>query len=186
PDTHIGGTPSDVVIGTPVAGRTDPRLSDLVGMFVNSVVLRTPVDGSAGFTHLLDEIRPRDLEALSQADMPFENVVATVNPPRTGRHPIFSIALAFDAVPGVSDSALGVDVHLDGLEVTAQEVETGAARFDLELRLRGDTARFTYATDVFSRRRVEAIARGLVEITQQIVADPERPIDDLPLSVDGP
>ncbi|WAC56477.1 amino acid adenylation domain-containing protein [Gordonia sp. SL306] len=186
PDAHIGGTPSDVVIGTPVAGRTDPRLSDLVGMFVNSVVLRTPVDGSAGFTHLLDEIRPRDLEALSQADMPFENVVATVNPPRTGRHPIFSIALAFDAVPGVSNSTLGVDVHLDGLEVTAEEVETGAARFDLELRLRGDKARFTYATDVFSRPRVEAIARGLVEITQQIVADPERPIDDLPLSVDGP
>ncbi|MYR08784.1 amino acid adenylation domain-containing protein [Gordonia sp. SID5947] len=187
PDTHVGGTPSDVVIGTPVAGRTDPRLSDLVGMFVNSVALRTPVDGSAGFTHLLDEIRPRDLEALSQADMPFENVVSTVNPPRTGRHPIFSIALAFDAVPaGASNSALGVDVHLDGLEVSAHEVDTGAARFDLELRLRGDTARFTYATDVFSRERVEAIARALVEITEQIVADPERPIDDLPLSIGGP
>ncbi|AZG48374.1 non-ribosomal peptide synthetase [Gordonia insulae] len=191
PGTHVDGTPSDVVIGTPVAGRNDPRLSELVGMFVNSVVLRTPVDGSAAFADLLEEIRRRDLEALSQADMPFEHVVATVNPPRTGRHPIFQIALAFDAVTTGTgstgaESALGVDIGLDGLDVAGEEIDTGAARFDLELRLRGDTARFTYATDVFSRDRVEAIAAGLVELSRRIVDDPHRPIDDLELTVDRP
>ncbi|MGV9713830.1 amino acid adenylation domain-containing protein [Gordonia sp. NPDC003424] len=185
PDVHVGGTPSDVVIGTPVAGRPDPRLAGLVGMFVNSVVLRTRVDGSAGFASLLDEVRRTDLDALSHAELPFEQVVATVNPPRTGRHPIFTISLAVDAAVGDPDSMLGIDVDLPGLEVTVDEVDTGASRFDLELRLRGDTARFTFATDRFSRARVEDMARTFVALSRQIVADPHRPIDDLDLAA-GP
>ncbi|MFW0784034.1 amino acid adenylation domain-containing protein [Gordonia sp. CPCC 206044] len=184
PEPHVTGTPSDVVIGTPVAGRNDPRLSDLVGMFVNSVVLRTPVDGSAPFTDLLDEVRRRDLEALSQADLPFDEVVAAVNPPRTDRHPLFSIALAFDATGGPSDRPLSIDLSLDGLDVVGAEIETGAARFDLELRLRGDTARFTYATDVFGHSRIESLAADFVALCRQIAATPGRPIDDLALHTD--
>ncbi|MFW0795599.1 amino acid adenylation domain-containing protein [Gordonia sp. CPCC 205515] len=183
PDVHVGGRHSDVVIGTPVAGRPDPRLADLVGMFVNSVVLRTPVDGSAGFATVLDEVRQRDLEALSRAEMPFEQVVATVNPPRTGRHPIFTISLSVDPADPGSGSTLGIDVGLAGLDVSVAEVNTGASRFDLELRLRGNTARFTYATERFSRRRVETIAAAFVSLSRQIVAHPDRPIDDLDLDL---
>ncbi|SCC31793.1 MULTISPECIES: non-ribosomal peptide synthetase [unclassified Gordonia (in: high G+C Gram-positive bacteria)] len=179
PQVHVAGSASDIVIGTPVAGRADPRLADIVGMFVNSVVLRTPVDGSQGFAALLDSVRSRDLDALAGADMPFEQIVSMLNPPRTDRHPIFQIALAFDA--GVSDT-LEPDhtrVDLPGLQVVAEEIETGAARFDLELRLRDGRARFTYATDVHTHDRVSELARMFVDLTREVAADPSTPLDDL-------
>lgn len=180
-DVHVAGQHSDVVIGTPVAGRPDARLGELVGMFVNSVVLRSQIDGSADFATLLDEVRRRDLDALSRAEMPFEQVVATVNPPRTGRHPIFTISLSVDGVADGIGSTSGIDVDLPGLDVTVNEVDTGASRFDLELRLHGETARFTYATDQFSRARVEGIAAAFVALSRQIVTDPSRRIDEFDL-----
>ncbi|MCR5979500.1 amino acid adenylation domain-containing protein [Gordonia jinghuaiqii] len=181
PRVHVEAGASDIVIGTPMAGRADPRLADIVGMFVNSVVLRTPVDGRADFTTLLDSVRHRDLEALSQSDMPFEQIVSMLNPPRTGRHPVFQIALAFDA--GTSDTAgpASARTTLPGLEVEAEEVETGAARFDLELRVREGRARFTYATDVYTRERITALAAMLVDLAHAVVANPTTPLDDLPL-----
>ncbi|MGX7696269.1 non-ribosomal peptide synthetase [Gordonia polyisoprenivorans] len=178
PEVQIDGAVSDVVIGTPVSGRTDPRLADIVGMFVNSVVLRTPVDGQQSFGRLLDEVRDRDLDALVHADMPFEYLVARINPPRTGRHPLFSIALAADA--SMRDGATDLPLpHLTGLEVSAEEVETGSARFDLEIRLRSDTLVCTYATDVYSRARVESVARDLVALAHSVLDDPDRPLDDV-------
>ncbi|WP_439029760.1 amino acid adenylation domain-containing protein [Gordonia terrae] len=178
PQVHIAGTPSDIVIGTPVAGRTDPRLAGIVGMFVNSVVLRTPVNGREGFATLLDSVRHRDLEALSQADMPFEQIVAILNPPRTGHHPVFQIALAFDA--GTSDGPGAHNrVELPGVEITVEEIDTAAARFDLELRLRDGRARFTYATDVYSQERIAALARMFVDLARAVVTDPTAPLDDL-------
>ena len=193
PDVHLTGATSDIVIGTPVAGRNDPRLSDIVGMFVNSVVLRTPVDGDAGFSALLDDIRHRDLEALSQADMPFEEIVAMVNPPRMQHHPIFQIALAVDASASdattrrsapAGTSSTGNDLTLDGIDMSPEEIDTGTARFDLELRMRGDTARFTYATDVFGRDRIVAFADTFVRLAQAVVDYPETPIDDLAILPD--
>ncbi|MFC8313387.1 amino acid adenylation domain-containing protein [Gordonia sp. NPDC057258] len=184
PEVHVAGSASDIVIGTPVAGRADPRLADIVGMFVNSVVLRTPVDGSQGFAALLDSVRSRDLDALAGADMPFEQIVSMLNPPRTDRHPIFQIALAFDA--GVSDT-LEPDhtrVDLPGLQVVAEEIETAAARFDLELRIRNGRARFTYATDVHTRERVSELARMFVDLARAVAADPSTPLDDLAVTAD--
>ncbi|MDL9944923.1 amino acid adenylation domain-containing protein [Gordonia sp. ABSL11-1] len=185
-DVHVAGADADVVIGTPVAGRNDPRLSDLVGMFVNSVVLRTPIDGSAGFGELLDTVRRHDLEALSQADLPFEQVVAAVNPPRSGRHPLFGVVLAFDAETTDGRVPTGPSLDLEGLQVTPEEVDTGTARFDLELRIRGDRARFTYAGDVLTHARVESIADAFVSLARQIVADPRRRIDEHTLTTPRP
>ncbi|ROZ98666.1 amino acid adenylation domain-containing protein [Gordonia sp. OPL2] len=178
PDVHVAGAGADVVIGTPVAGRNDPRLSDLVGMFVNSVVLRTPIDGSADFGEVLDTVRRHDLEALSQADLPFEQVVAAVNPPRNDRHPLFGVVLAFDAETTDGRVPTGPSLDLEGLQVTPEEVDTGSARFDLELRIRGDRARFTFAGDVLTRARVQSIADAFVSLARQIVADPRRRIDE--------
>ncbi|MDH3045950.1 non-ribosomal peptide synthetase [Gordonia alkanivorans] len=188
PATHVDGAASDIVIGTPVAGRNDPRLADVVGMFVNSVVLRTPVDGRESFATLLDSVRHRDLEALSQSDMPFERIVSMVNPPRTGRHPIFQIALAFDAQTSDASTDTATSGPLDAgsgipdLRIDAAEIDTGVARFDLELRMRDGHARFTYATDVHTRARVEALARMFADLADAATAHPEVPLDDLPLT----
>ncbi|WP_235831409.1 non-ribosomal peptide synthetase [Gordonia zhaorongruii] len=176
PSAHVATGVSDVVIGTPVAGRTDPKLADLVGMFVNSVPLRVQVDSRARFSALLTDIRHADLESLSHADLPFEQLVAAVAPPRTGRHPIFGVALTFDDLP---QETAGVDqVDLDGLQAAAREVGTGSSRFDLELRIRDGIARFTYDAGIYSERRIADLAERFVALAHQIADDPERPIGE--------
>ena len=172
-DVHTRGSDADIVIGTPVAGRADPRLAQLVGMFVNSVALRTRVDGAWSATELVDEVRRTDLDALSHADMPFDAVVADLRPSRTGRHPIFTISLTVDDDPlATTDSALR------GVRTEIEEVDTGAARFDLEVQSRGDTLRLTYATDLFSRARIEALADDFVELAHALIAHPDRSVDE--------
>jgi len=177
PDVQVRGHGSDIVIGTPVAGRADPQLAEVVGMFVNSVALRTPVDGSMTFRELLVDVGRRDVEALTQSDMPFETLVAQLNPPRDGRHPVFQVALAFN-------EHVHAEIELDGLSVTALELETGTARFDLELRVDGDDLRFIYATNVFGHEQIAALADQFGTLIEQLADDPDRRIDDYRLTSD--
>ncbi|NEW37025.1 hypothetical protein GV791_31405, partial [Nocardia cyriacigeorgica] len=88
---RLSGT-TDIAIGAPVAGRGDAALDDVVGMFVNTVVLRTEVDAATGFAELLHRVRDRDLDAFAYADLPFERLVEVVDPPRSqARHPLFQV-----------------------------------------------------------------------------------------------
>ncbi len=79
---------SDIAIGTPVSGRGNQALDNLVGMFVGTVVLRTQVDPKASFRGLLESTRNADLSAFAHSDIPFERLVEVVDPPRsTAHHP---------------------------------------------------------------------------------------------------
>ncbi|NKS69117.1 hypothetical protein GS584_08490 [Rhodococcus hoagii] len=85
----------DIVIGTAVAGRGDPRLDSLVGMFASTLPLRTDVAAGQTFVDLLEHVRERDIEAFARVDTPFERIVERVAPERySARHPIFQVALA--------------------------------------------------------------------------------------------
>ncbi|WP_433560963.1 amino acid adenylation domain-containing protein [Nocardia sp. CA-151230] len=176
---------TDIVIGTPIAGRSDPALDDLVGMFVNTLVLRTRVDPAAGFDRMLAEVRETDLNAFANADVPFERLVEVVNPERSAaRHPLFQVMLSYDSNPEL-------DVDLPGVETEVVPLATDVAKFDLQLTVQepagipaenaGFTAEFGYAADVFDRITVEAIARRFGAILAAAVADPSTPVGDLPL-----
>ncbi|MBF6466100.1 amino acid adenylation domain-containing protein [Nocardia beijingensis] len=146
---------ADIVIGTPVAGRGDRALDELIGMFVNTLALRTRVDAAAPFTELLAHVRERDLAAFGHAALPFEQVVAALDPPRSqARHPLFQVLLAFD-------NAEAIAVELPELSVATSTLETGVTKLDLQLTVTensagaglgegsapaGVPAEFTYAT----------------------------------------
>ncbi|MFD3508855.1 amino acid adenylation domain-containing protein [Nocardia sp. NPDC058666] len=170
---------TDVTIGTPIAGRSDPALDELVGMFVNTLVLRTEVDLSAGFDRMLDLVRETDLDAFANPDVPFERLVELVNPDRsTARHPLFQVMLSYDRTPELR-------VELPGVTAELVPIELGVAKFDLQLEVRDNHddgplhAEFGFATDVFDRATVEAIARRFAALLAAAVATPTTPIGDL-------
>ncbi|MCZ1007002.1 condensation domain-containing protein [Streptomyces lydicus] len=129
----------DIPIGTPIAGRTDEALEDLVGFFANTLVLRTEVVAEETFAQLVARVRETDLTAYAHQDVPFERLVDVLNPARSmARHPLFQTMLTFDNVAARD----AVDAKVTGragpprdVAASGRQVGTGVARFDLMFRL---------------------------------------------------
>ncbi|MBL1075355.1 amino acid adenylation domain-containing protein [Nocardia sp. 2] len=161
---------SDIAIGTPVAGRGEAALDDQVGMFVNTLVLRTEVAAAEPFSEFLRRVREIDLEAFAHADIPFEQVVEVLDPPRSqARHPLFQVLLAVQNLDPVR-------LDLAGLEVEPVATPATTSRFDLEFIVTQHDAGLAvavhYATDLFDRSTVEALAERYLLLLEQVSADP--------------
>ncbi|HEY5853354.1 MAG TPA: amino acid adenylation domain-containing protein, partial [Aldersonia sp.] len=173
----------DVLVGTPVAGRGEPVLEKLVGMFVNTVVLRTRVGSGMRFGEVLDAVRDSDLEAFAHADVPFERLVdAVVSARSTAHHPLFQVA--FDVQRG------GAAVpELPGMAVEALDLDPGISKFDLQLSVTeryaadgapaGLTAACLYATDVFDPATARGLAERFVRMLEAVCADPGVVVGDV-------
>ncbi|RMI30977.1 amino acid adenylation domain-containing protein [Nocardia stercoris] len=168
----------DITIGVPVAGRGDRVLDELIGMFVNTVVLRTDIDPKATFTELLHRVRDRDLAAFANGDVPFERVVESVLGPRgraSGVSPLFQAMLTFQNIP---DSGLA----LPGVRAQVLEYFPAEAKVDLHLTVLQDydahgavrrlRTHWSYATDIFDAATVELLAQRLRQILATVAGDP--------------
>ncbi|MGV5049108.1 non-ribosomal peptide synthase/polyketide synthase [Rhodococcus pyridinivorans] len=175
----------DVVIGSPLAGRGEQALDDLVGMFVNTVVLRTGIQPDESFADVLDHVRSVDLEAFGHSDVPFERLVELINPARSqGRHPLFQVLLAFQ-------NHERVQLELPGLHVEPFEFDAAIAKFDLQLTLfeafredgreAGITGLWTYAVDLFDEVTVREFADRYLRLLRVVVSDPNRTVGDIAL-----
>ncbi|MEU8922550.1 amino acid adenylation domain-containing protein [Kitasatospora sp. NPDC048545] len=180
---HRFGAGTDLPIGTPLAGRSDEALDDLVGFFANTLVLRTDLSGRPAFAELLGRIRETDPAAHAHQDVPFERLVEELNPTRsTACTPLFQVMIAF---AGAAED--GPD--LAGVTVTEEPVDFGTATFDLTLRLverqgadgaaAGLAGVLEYATDLFDRESAERLAAALGAILRQVADDPGRPVAEL-------
>nr|WP_237720585.1 non-ribosomal peptide synthetase [Rhodococcus opacus] len=179
---RLSGT-SDIAIGTPIAGRGEQVLDDLVGMFVNTLVFRTQVDAGAGFEVVLARARETDLQAFAHADVPFERLVEVLNPARsTARHPLFQVGLSFQNLEQTT-------FELPGLSVSALDADTQISQFDLHLivtdryqddgRAAGVVGTLTYAKDLFDHSTAEGFADRLSRILLAVAADPVAPVGDI-------
>ncbi|MBT2380628.1 amino acid adenylation domain-containing protein [Streptomyces sp. ISL-111] len=173
------GAGTDIPLGTPVAGRMDAATDDLVGFFVNSLVLRTDVSGDPSFVELLRRARATALGAYAHQDLPFERLVDLVGADRSLSHnPLFQVLIAYQ------NNASG-DLELPGLRVTAQDMLLPVAKVDLELSLAEDTASgrisgiLNYSTDLFDRDSAERVVGHLIALLRAAVADPSRPVSGL-------
>ncbi|GAB4583082.1 amino acid adenylation domain-containing protein [Nocardia sp. IFM 10818] len=173
---------SDIAIGTPIAGRGERALDDLVGMFVNTLTLRTAVDTAASFDELVERARETDLSAFAHADVPFERVAEVAAPGRGAANPLLQVVLALQN----NETAV---LELPGLTVAALDAELAAAKFDLQigvdpLRAADGTPGelvvvFSYATDLFDEATMEALGRRLERILTAVAADPHLPVGDI-------
>ncbi|MFE3210655.1 amino acid adenylation domain-containing protein [Streptomyces niveus] len=170
------GAGTDIALGSGVAGRTDEALDDLIGLFVNTFVLRTDTSGDPSFDALLGRVREASLAAYAHQDVPFENLVELLNPQRsTSHHPLFQVALVLQNAPEG-------DFTLPKLRVVPEEVGIGRSRFDMLLSLaerrgeQGVTATVEYSTELFDRSTVEGVLARWVRLLEQVLADPSAPI----------
>ncbi len=179
------GAGTDIALGSGVAGRTDEALDDLVGLFVNTFVLRTDTSGDPGFEELLARVRESSLAAYAHQDVPFEHLVEVLNPQRsTAHHPLFQVALVLQNTPRS-------DFELPGLRVSPEAVGIGRSRFDMLLSLdessgeQGVSATVEYSTDLFDRSTVEALLDRWVRLLEQVTADPSLRIGQVELLSGG-
>ncbi|QQD77436.1 amino acid adenylation domain-containing protein [Curtobacterium sp. YC1] len=176
------GAGEDIVVGTPVAGRTDPQLDELVGFFVNTVALRTSLVGDPSIEDLLERVRSANSAAYAHQDAPFDAVVDALRPPRSvGRHPVFQVMLTLQntepasldlgdvavSLPAQSTSA-GVKTDLL-LDVTSPDGEDGAL-----------LVTFGYDATLFDGPTVERLRDALDRVLAAFVADPLRRLSDIP------
>ncbi|UGT58362.1 amino acid adenylation domain-containing protein [Nocardia asteroides] len=176
---------NDVAVGTPVAGRGERELDDLIGMFVNTVVFRSRIDGADSFVELLARQRETDLAAFAHADVPFERLVEVLSPPRTtAHHPIFQVGLSFQ-------NMVRQALELPRLTVAAVASDLDVSQFDLHLivsdaydadgRPAGIAGFITYATDLFDEGTVAGFITRFERILAAVVADASVPVGDIEL-----
>ncbi len=165
---------TDVVIGSPVAGRGRVELEAMVGLFVNTLAVRIQVDPHASGEALLAQVRTQVLAAQSHQDLPFEQVVEIVRPARSLAHaPLFQTTLNW--LPGQVQLP-----HLDKLVVTVQEQAVQVAKFDLSLNL-GEQGQalvgtLEYATALFDEARVHRLVGYFQCLLRALVADDQAPL----------
>jgi non-ribosomal peptide synthetase component F len=166
---------TDIAIATPIARRGERALDDLVGTFVNVVLLRTEVDNDAPFTDFLAHVRRADLDAFKHGDLPFYRVMDILNATTSIPRQPFQVLLAFE-------NFRRPPLALPGLSVSAKEIDLSVAKCDLQLTLSeerndigelvGMSGAWTYATALFDESTMHTFARHFARIMTAVVSCP--------------
>lgn len=169
----------EIVVGSPIANRTQPELENLIGCFVNSLVLRTDLSGNPSVRQLLANVREVTLDAYAHQDLPFEKLVQALQPERDlSRHPLFQVAIALQNTPITA-------LALPDLTLSQFEFDPGTSRFDLELHLwqssTGLNGQLIYSSDLFDRSTIARFVDHFQTLLAGMVAAPTSRIADLPI-----
>jgi amino acid adenylation domain-containing protein len=173
---------TDIVVGTPVANRTRPELESLVGFIANTLALRTQLDGDPTFLALLGRVKATALAAYEHQDVPFEKLVAELQPSRARDHgPIFQVFFALQNTPTLGNAA----GNPAGEDLIDPDSVYSTAKFDLAL-LMGETddafvGSFEYTTDLFDVRTIDGTLASFQTLLRSIITAPELPISKLAL-----
>ncbi len=167
---------ADVVIGTPVAGRVRLELEPMIGVFVNSLALRSDLSDGPTFRELLDRVRDTSLDAYANQDVPFDLVLADLTIPRDlSRTPVFQIFFNMTQLDGG-----GEDYSMPGLRIEMLEPPVFGAKFDLTMYVNesadGIDLRLVYNSRLYDRAHMAQLLDQYVHLLAQVGADPDQPI----------
>jgi amino acid adenylation domain-containing protein len=169
----------DIVVGTPIAGRSLPETESLIGLFINTLALRTSLSGDPSFAELLDRVKESALGAYAHQDLPFERLVKELHPDRTLAHnPLFQVifVLQNEEIP---------ELDLPGLAASHFRVGHVMANFDITLDIVERDGQlvclFESNADLFEPETIERMMGHFQNLLESIVSNPDRKISELPL-----
>jgi amino acid adenylation domain-containing protein len=169
----------DFLVGVPIAGRRKAESEDVIGCFINTLLLRADLSGKPGFREVLSRVRTAALGAFEHQDVPFEKVAEALAPRRGLNHsPLFQVMLNFHNVPQPREIGGPLAVELE-------ERPSRVAMVDLTLqfwpRPAGLDARFIYDRDLFDAPTVRRMSEHLRALVASALENPDRPVNELPL-----
>jgi amino acid adenylation domain-containing protein len=170
---------TDIAIGTPSANRTRMEVEGLIGLFINTLVLRTDLSGNPSFRGFLKSGREAALGAYAHADLPFEKLVAELQPQRDqSRNPLFQVMFALQ-------NPLREKLELPGLQISRVPIQTTTTQFDLSLSIRetpqGLLGWLEYSTDLFDEMTAQRMVGHYQRVLEGALAKPDQRVGDLPL-----
>ncbi|MCP3962382.1 MAG: amino acid adenylation domain-containing protein [bacterium] len=170
---------ADVAVGTPIANRGRAEVEGLIGFFVNTLVMRADFSADPSFEDHLGAVAETALAGYARQDVPFEKLVEELQPERRrDRNPLAEVSFVLQNA-AILERQLGAD-----LEMRFQMVHTGTSKFDLTLSVTDDeplNGGVEYNTDLFDASTIDRLIGHYRTLLEGAVADPERPIDELPL-----
>jgi len=170
---------TDILVGSPVAGRSLTETEAVIGLFINTLVMRGDLSGNPTFRELLGHTRETAINAYANEDVPFERLVEELQPDRSlSRPPLFQVMFALERAPLES-------VNWPGLKLAQLELDSGTAKFDLTVYMTEGaerlTARVEYNTDLFDASTIERMLAHFKVLLEGVVADPNGRLSELPL-----
>nr|HMQ60354.1 amino acid adenylation domain-containing protein [Flavilitoribacter sp.] len=173
----------DICVGTPVANRNAGELDQLAGFFVNTIALRTQIDGNRQADELLKQIKEESLAAFSRQEAPFEQIVLRVVADRSlSRSPVFQVMFIMQNNPETPD------LKLNGLDLSFEAPGGQTAQFDLTFSLVEADGQFylgiEYCTDLFTPETIERMAGHFIQLAGSFVAAPETRVDNLRMTTE--
>ncbi|MEH2222132.1 condensation domain-containing protein [Nostoc sp.] len=174
---HCYTDQEDIVVGTDIANRNQAETKELIGFFVNQLVLRTDLSGNPTFVELLERVREMTLEAYAHQDLPFDKLVDVLNPKRElNRTPLFQVKIVLENTQTPS-------LQLPGLTITSLKVENKTVQFDLLLELneteQGLFGVWEYNTDLFDRGSIVRLSNNFATLLNKIATHPETKLSEL-------
>ena len=168
----------NILVGTPTAGRNDVELENLIGFFVNTLILRADPDSDGSFRHFLRQVRATTLEALAHQDMPFEKLVEVLEPDRTpNRNPLFQVMF-------VLHNTHKQKVELPGFAMQEIEFDSGIAKFDLTFEIIDVGylhCTFEYDSDLYEESTILRMAGHFAKLVESVVAAPDEKLSKFSL-----
>jgi amino acid adenylation domain-containing protein len=169
----------DVVVGSPVAGRNHSKVENLIGCFLNTLVLRTYVSGNLSFRQLLQRVKEVTLDSYSHQEVPFEKLLEELRPERdSSRTPFFQVFFNM-----LNYRSVALELH--GLEVEMIELPEMWSKFDITLYVQERSGQIrldiAYKTEVFSAGRISEMLEQLQHLLQQTVRNPDESLEEFSL-----
>ncbi|MEO1592476.1 MAG: amino acid adenylation domain-containing protein, partial [Cyanobacteria bacterium J06632_22] len=169
----------DIVVGTPIANRQQAALDDLIGLFVNTLAIRSNLTGNPRLADMLAQVRSTALAAYEHQDLPFEQLLEALDIPRSQSHsPLFQVMFALQNMPMVA-------VEVDGLRWVSLSTAASTAKFDLTLEMRetdsGLVGVFEYRRDLFSADTMHRMAGHFRTLLKALPEHGQSRLSDLPM-----